>query len=461
MLESKIYARIRVVNFIFFIVILEKLLSQENRVLEYWTSKKKRLDQNQQYCLFERSARQSLAWIKEEGDIYLTTHTNVGQTREETQALLEEHNSFKEKAKETREKVKLLLQLADTLMEKGHAHAPSIKSWVDEVDDTYKDFSTRMDQYRHKLEAHLGIQSVSQDQLTLDRNSVSSVDSGNASSPRLSSSTTTSKPTSTTPLNEEKRRSARRREFIMAELLETERSYVKDLESALHCFLVPMRRDPEQVPVPLRGTEEVIFGNVEEILQFHKSIFLQALEKYETMPEDVGHAFVTWAPYFDSYVKYCTNKPHSTQMLVQHGGQYFQELQRRYGLEHPIAAYLIKPVQRITKYQLLLKDLLACCSDQDQGEIKEGLEVCLSVPKKANDALHLSMLEGCDIPIERLGEVVLQDSFQVWDPKQIIRKAKERHIFLFELYLVATKEVKDTNGKSKYIYKSKLMVSPL
>lgn len=136
--------------------ILEKLLTQENRVLEYWTTKKKRLDQTQQFCLFERSARQSLAWIKEEGDNYLSTHTSVGKTKEETQSLLEEHNSFKEKAKETREKVKLLLQLADTLMEKGHAHAPSIKSWVEEVDDTYKDFSTRMDKYRSKLEAHLG-----------------------------------------------------------------------------------------------------------------------------------------------------------------------------------------------------------------------------------------------------------------------------------------------------------------
>ena len=64
-------------------------------MLEYWTAKKKRLDQNQQFCLFERSARQSLAWIKEEGDIYLSTHTNVGNNREETLALLEEHNSFK------------------------------------------------------------------------------------------------------------------------------------------------------------------------------------------------------------------------------------------------------------------------------------------------------------------------------------------------------------------------------
>ena len=63
-----------------------------------------------------------------------------------------EHNSFKEKARETREKVKLLLQLADTLVEKGHAHAPNIKQWVEEVDETYKNFSTRMDKYREKVE---------------------------------------------------------------------------------------------------------------------------------------------------------------------------------------------------------------------------------------------------------------------------------------------------------------------
>lgn len=86
---------------------------------------------------------------------------------------------MQEKAKETREKVKLLLQLADTLVEKGHAHAPSIKTWVQDVDSTYKDFSTRMDQYRVKLEQTLGIQSqvnVKLSELSLDRNSDSSLE---------------------------------------------------------------------------------------------------------------------------------------------------------------------------------------------------------------------------------------------------------------------------------------------
>jgi hypothetical protein len=49
---------------------------------------------------------------------------------------------------ETRERVKLLIQLADSLVEKGHAHASAIKHWVAAVDNRYKGFSSRMDKYR-------------------------------------------------------------------------------------------------------------------------------------------------------------------------------------------------------------------------------------------------------------------------------------------------------------------------
>lgn len=41
----------------------------------------------------------------------------------------------------------------------------------------------------------------------------------------------------------------------------------------------------------------------------------------------------------------------------------------------------------------VIQELLTCC-EEGKGEIKDGLEVMLSVPKKANDAMHLSMLEG-------------------------------------------------------------------
>ena len=57
------------------------------------------------------------------------------------------------------------------------------------------------------------------------------------------------------------------------------------------------------------------------------------------------------------------------------------------------------------------------------------------------------------------GDVLLQDNFTVWDPKQLIKKGRERHIFLFEMCLLFAKEMKDNNGKSKYMYKFKLLVS--
>lgn len=65
---------------------------------------------------------------------------------------------------------------------------------------------------------------------------------------------------------------------------------------------------------------------------------------------------------------------------------------------------------------------------------------------------------GFDGNIDSQGELILQESFQVWDPKTLIRKGRDRHLFLFEMSLVFSKEVKDSNGRSKYLYKSKLFV---
>lgn len=59
--------------------------------------------------------------------------------------------------KENREKVALLLQLSDNLVEKGHTHTDNIKSWASLVDRRYNDFSMRMEKYRDKLMSTLGI----------------------------------------------------------------------------------------------------------------------------------------------------------------------------------------------------------------------------------------------------------------------------------------------------------------
>uniref|UniRef100_A0A4W3IC27 Rho guanine nucleotide exchange factor 25 n=1 Tax=Callorhinchus milii TaxID=7868 RepID=A0A4W3IC27_CALMI len=401
--------------------ILNELLQRENRVLHFWTMRKKRLDQCQQYVVFERSAKQALEWIHDTGEFYLSTHTSTGSSIPHTQELLKDHEEFQITAKQTKERVKLLIQLADGFCDKGHSHAVEIKNWVTAVDKRYRDFSLRMEKYRVSLEKALGISdSKASKDLQLDIIPASAP----GSEVKLRDAAH--------ELNEEKRKSARRKEFIMAELIQTEKAYVRDLRECL------------------------------EVSIFHYLflIFLKELEKYEQLPEDVGHCFVTWADKFHMYVTYCRNKPDSTQLILEHAGAYFDEIQQRHGLANSISSYLIKPVQRITKYQLLLKELLTCC-EEGKGEIKDGLEVMLSVPKRANDAMHLSMLEGFEENLESQGELILQESFQVWDPKSLIRKGRERHLFLFEMSLIFSKEIKDSNGRSKYIYKHKLLTSEL
>ena len=49
------------------------------------------------------------------------------------------------------------MMLADSLVEKGHAHASGMKGWVAAVDKRYKDFHERMEKYRVKLETTLGL----------------------------------------------------------------------------------------------------------------------------------------------------------------------------------------------------------------------------------------------------------------------------------------------------------------
>ncbi|KAK2857154.1 hypothetical protein Q5P01_005889 [Channa striata] len=430
--------------------ILSELLQRENRVLHFWTLKKRRLDQCQQYLMFQSHAQQAMDWLQQSGDHYLATHTSPGATMAETQELLNQHREFCVSAKHTQEKVHLLIQLAESMLAKGHAHRTELRRCVSTVDKRYRDFTVRMGQYRHLLEMALG--GCSQDnkdlELELIPNSLSDSD------PEVNLSDPSHQ------ISDEKRRSARKKEYIMAELLQTERVYVRDLQECIETYLWEMTSGSEDVPAGLANKDDIVFGNIQDIYEFHNSIFLKELENYEQLPEDVGHCFVTWADKFHMYVTYCRNKPDSSLLIQQHGVAFFEEVQRRHGLANSISSALIKPVQRITKYQLLLKELLVCC-EEGKGEIKEGLDVMLSVPKRANDAMHVSMLEGLEEGLEVQGELLLQDSFLVWEPKSLIRKGRDRHLFLFELSLIFSKEIKDSSGRTKYLYKSRLRTSEL
>ena len=68
-------------------------------------------------------------------------------------------------------------------------------------------------------------------------------------------------------------RNLRRREFVIRELIDTERLYVSDLSVIVEGYITEMRSsDPEfKLPEDLRdGRDKIIFGNIEAIYEWHR-----------------------------------------------------------------------------------------------------------------------------------------------------------------------------------------------
>uniref|UniRef100_A0A8C5WYM8 MCF2 protein n=2 Tax=Laticauda laticaudata TaxID=8630 RepID=A0A8C5WYM8_LATLA len=203
------------------------------------------------------------------------------------------------------------------------------------------------------------------------------------------------------------------------------------------------------LPPLLRSCKDVLFGNMPEIYDFHNNIFLHHLESCLEAPERVGYCFLEKD--FQMYEKYCQNKPQSESLWRQYAESlFFQECQKK--LEHKLSldSYLLKPVQRLTKYQLLLKELLKySTSCEGVKELQEALVAMLDLVKSVNDSMHQISITGYDGDLGELGKVLMQGSFSVWvghqkgptKMKDLARfKPMQRHLFLYEKALVFCKK---------------------
>lgn len=80
-----------------------------------------------------------------------------------------------------------------------------------------------------------------------------------------------------------------------------------------------------------------------------------------------------------------------------------QELRQKLGHKLTLGDLLIKPVQRIMKYQLLLRDIAKYTQRADLKTEMEDLRVALQVmhvvPKSANDMMDVGRLQGFDVSL--------------------------------------------------------------
>uniref|UniRef100_A0AAQ6IHY4 MCF.2 cell line derived transforming sequence b n=1 Tax=Anabas testudineus TaxID=64144 RepID=A0AAQ6IHY4_ANATE len=261
---------------------------------------------------------------------------------------------------------------------------------------------------------------------------------------------------------------------IMKELIATERIYVDELLSVLLGYRAEME-DPSMsylLPLALRSQEDVLFGNMPEIYQFHSRIFLQDLQGCLETPEMVGACFLHRKEKFQVYERYCQNKPRSDLLWRQcSDSPFFQECQKKLDHKLGLDSYLLKPVQRLAKYQLLLKELLKHCTEERyRCELQEALDAMLELLKSVNDSMHQIAITGYQGDLGQLGRVVMQGGFNVWIShkraavrmKELPRfKPMQRHLFLYDHALLFCKRRDEDNHDRMpfYSFKSCLRMS--
>ncbi|KRT81206.1 hypothetical protein AMK59_5180, partial [Oryctes borbonicus] len=228
-------------------------------------------------------------------------------------------------------------------------------------------------------------------------------------------------------------------------------------------YLEPWRLNPECC---LHEHIPSLFNNLEEIYEFNKS-FLQQLRDANLDPSATAKVFINNTG-FSIYTDYCTNYPKTISVLTElmrneDTAKYFKQVQMEKNHDLPLGSYLLKPVQRILRYRMLLQRL----SERSKLEHKYIVNLALttmtsvadhinSMKRKHEIAVRIqeiqSQLYGWTGPdLTTLGDLIAEGSFRVGGVKG------RRHIFLFDKVLLLTKCKQDGN----FVYKSHIMCSNL
>ncbi|KAJ7997593.1 hypothetical protein DPEC_G00230620 [Dallia pectoralis] len=192
---------------------------------------------------------------------------------------------------------------------------------------------------------------------------------------------------------------------VISELVETERTYVKDLSYLIERYLTPLQRESFLCQDEL----DVLFGNLAEMLDFQVK-FLRTLEdgtklvadldQLETVQQfkkvlfSLGGSFLYYADRFKLYSAFCASHTKVPKVLAKAKTDpdfkaFLDERNPRQQHSSTLESYLIKPIQRVLKYPLLLRELYSL-TDPDSEE-HYHLDVAMKAMNKV--ASHINEMQ--------------------------------------------------------------------
>ncbi|XP_045175182.2 dynamin-binding protein-like isoform X2 [Mercenaria mercenaria] len=192
---------------------------------------------------------------------------------------------------------------------------------------------------------------------------------------------------------EQKEERKEKRIKVINELIQTEKDFLTSLNLIMETFLGPKAEKHKEVDVVL------MFGNIEEVAEVAQKLLtkLEDATNGKDFPQQViGTCFVSLAEDMKNvYAPYCRNHDDVITLIEKYNQNadikaYLDRLLDKLRENHVVfdlEALLIKPVQRILKYPLLLNELFKTTEDDhpDKKEVMVAIKSMTDVAAAINE----------------------------------------------------------------------------
>eukprot|EP01102_Stenamoeba_stenopodia_P004227 TRINITY_DN144_c0_g2_i2.p1 TRINITY_DN144_c0_g2~~TRINITY_DN144_c0_g2_i2.p1 ORF type:complete len:843 (+),score=245.61 TRINITY_DN144_c0_g2_i2:618-3146(+) len=221
------------------------------------------------------------------------------------------------------------------------------------------------------------------------------------------------------------------RSKVIEELINTEEDYINDLILISKVFYMPIREKKL-----LKEKEiEIIFSTMTMLLGVNSELLKVFKQELDAGTGNIGHAFCWMLDFLKMYSGYCNNQDLALRTLekcVKTNSRldHFlkEQLKNPECRQLPLNSYLIKPVQRITKYPLLLRELLKN-TDPSHPDFKhleraaEHLQVILSgINENARKVENTSKVHEIRERLDR-GKKIIDPTKHIYSMEGIFREA--------------------------------------
>ncbi|KAJ3411048.1 Myosin 10A, isoform D [Chytridiales sp. JEL 0842] len=184
-----------------------------------------------------------------------------------------------------------------------------------------------------------------------------------------------------------------KRQEVVFELITTEREYLRDLQITINVFQNPMKEKSILPAIKIA----LVFSNIEQLLPLSQELLSRLLQRRRErmgVVDRVGDIFLEMGQYLNMYKIYCGNQPEAVAFLKNQRGtnnelnaflQACFQLPECRSLDLP--SFLLKPIQRICKYPLLLKELMKHTPEAhvDSANLKAAYEIIGGVVDSVNE----------------------------------------------------------------------------